>query len=337
MTGQSYAGQSVLVTGATGFVGGHLVARLLEQGAQIKLLVRDARRLPFDWQGRVEVCQGDLTEPASLEAAVRGVGRVFHCAANVQTWGRRQDYEAVNVDGLRHLLQALAPLAHEIERFVHVSTVDVYGFPETPCDEGCAPQPPGFGYGDSKLRGELLLRDVAPTLGLPYAILRPANVIGPGSPFIERVGRELRSGLMLRVSGGRVDAGFLYVDNLIDALLWAGLAPQAKNEVFNVVDPQPVTWRQLLQDLREGIHGKGWIVDLPYPVAAAAAAALALPYRLLGIRQEPLLHPLIVKIFGRTCGHRSAKLAAAGCPVGRIGYVQGMDESVRWFLATCSK
>jgi hypothetical protein len=50
-----------------------------------------------------------------------------------------------------------------------------------------------------------------------------------------------------------------------------------------------------------------------------------------------LLHPLIVKIFGRTCGHRSAKLAAAGCPVGRIDYAQGMDESVRWFLAACSK
>lgn len=337
MSGQSYAGRSVLVTGATGFIGGHLVEQLLEQGAQIKLLVRDARRLPLEWQGRVEVCQGDLTQPASLESAVRGVGWVFHCAANVQTWGRRQDYEAVNVDGLRHLLQALAPHAHEIERFVHVSTVDVYGFPETPCDEGCVPQPPGFGYGDSKLRGELLLREMAQKLHLPYTLLRPANVIGPGSPFIERVGRELRNGLMLRVSGGHVDAGFLYVDNLIDTLLWAGLAPQARNEVFNVVDPQPVAWRQLLQDLREGIHGKGWIVDLPYPVAAAAAAAMALPYRLLGIRQEPLLHPLIVKIFGRTCGHRSPKLAAAGCPVGRIGYAQGMAESVRWFLANCSK
>lgn len=337
MSEQTYNGQTVLVTGATGFVGGHLVPRLVQQGARVKLLVRNPERLPLAWRDLVEVCEGDLTNAASLTPAVREVAVVFHCAANVQTWGRAQDYEAVNVEGLRKLLLALAPHTGALQRFVHVSTVDVYGFPKTPCDEGCAPQFPGFGYGDSKLRGELLLREMAPTLGLPYTILRPANIMGPGSPFIERVGRELRKGLMLRVAGGQVDAGFLYVENLIDTLLWAGLAPQAKNDIFNVVDPQPITWRQLLDDLRRSIHGKGWIIDLPYPVAAAAGAVLALPYRLFGIRQEPLLHPLIVKIFGRTCGHRTAKLAAAGCPVGRVDYAQGMAESARWFMATDGK
>ncbi len=337
MSAQTYAGKSVLVTGATGFIGGHLVSRLLAQGARVKLLVREPDRLPAAWRGRVQVCRGDLTRPESLAAAVRDVAWVFHSAANVQTWGSASAYEAVNVTGVRHLLEALAPQAKHIQRFIHISTVDVYGFPRTPCDEGCAPRFSGFGYGDSKLRGELLLRDMAPRLSLPYAILRPANVMGPGSPFIARIGRELQSGLMLRVSGGRADAGFLYVDNLIDALLWAGHAPQAEHEVFNVVDPMPVTWRQLLDDLRQRIHGKGWIIDLPYPVAAAAGTALALPYMLLGSRQEPLLHPLIVKIFGRTCGHRSAKLAAAGCPVGRVDYHQGMAESARWFLATCGK
>ncbi|MDY0331648.1 MAG: NAD(P)-dependent oxidoreductase [Thiomonas sp.] len=337
MNGQNYEGQPMLVTGGTGFIGGHLVARLLQQGARVKVLVRDTARLPEAWRGRVQVCQGDLTRPDSLIEAAREVRWVFHCAANVQTWGRRQDYEAVNVEGLRNLLHALTPHAGRIERLVHVSTVDVYGFPKTPCDEGCAPRMPGFGYGDSKLRGELLLRELALMLHLPYTILRPANVMGPGSPFTLRVGRELRNGLMLRVSGGQVDAGFLYVDNLIDALLWAGLAPQAKNEVFNVNDPQPITWRQFLDDLRTSIDGRGWIIDLPYPVAAVAAAALALPYRLLGIRQEPLLHPLIVKIFGRSCGHSAAKLAAAGCPLGRIAYRQGMAESARWFQEACGK
>ena len=337
MSASTYAGQPVLVTGATGFVGGHLVTRLLEQGARVKLLVRDPKRLPPAQRDRVDVVQGDLTQPATLTDAARDVAWVFHCAANVQTWGRARDYEAVNVLGVRNLLDALAPHAKSLHRFVHVSTVDVYGFPRTPCDEGCAPQLPGFGYGDSKLRGELVLRDIAPKLQLPYTILRPANIMGPGSPFIERVGRELRNGLMLRVSGGRVDAGFLYVDNLIDTLLWAGLAPQAKNEVFNVLDPQSVTWRQLLDDLRLRINGKGWIIDLPYPVAVAAGAALALPYRMLGSRREPLLHPLIVKIFGRTCGHRAAKLAAAGCSVGRVDYHQAMAESARWFMTTYGK
>ena len=337
MSDSGYEGQSVLVTGATGFVGGHLVPRLLQQGAKVRLLVRQPERLPETWRGQVVVCVGDLTDATSLAPAVQGIGWVFHCAANVQTWGRSQDYEATNVEGLRNLLQALAPHVHTLRRFVHVSTVDVYGFPQRPCDEACATHLPGFGYGDSKLRGELLLRDTASTLQMPFTVLRPSNVMGPGSPFIERVGHELRQGLMLRISGGHVDAGFLYVDNLIDVMLWAGQAPQAKNEIFNVVDPEPITWRQFLDDLRRDIHGKGWIIDLPYPVAAAAAAVLALPYRLLGIRREPLLHPLIVKIFGRTCGHRSAKLAAAGCPVGRVDYRQAMAESARWLMTTYGK
>lgn len=337
MSPRDYTGQSVLVTGATGFVGGHLVQRLLQQGGQLKLLVRDPAKLPAQWRSRVEVCVGDLTDAASLGDAVHGARWIFHCAANVQTWGRAQDYEAVNVRGVRNILDAIARQTDKPQRFVHVSTVDVYGFPTAPCDERCALRPPGFGYGDSKLRGELLLRETARGMGLSYAVLRPANVMGPGSPFIERVGRELQNGLMLRISGGRVDAGFLYVDNLVDALLWAGQAPQAENEVFNVVDPQSVSWRQLLDDLRQGIGGKGWIIDLPYAIAALAAAAMELPYRALGIRQEPLLHRLIVKIFGHTCGHRATKLAAAGCPVGRVGYAQGMAESASWFLTNHAK
>jgi nucleoside-diphosphate-sugar epimerase len=337
MSGWDYAGQTVLVTGATGFVGGHLTRRLLQEGAEIKVLVRDPAKLPAAWQGRVEVCTGDLTDVASLRQAVRDARWVFHCAANVQTWARAADYEAVNVQGVRNLLDAIAAQPVKPERLVHVSTVDVYGFPRTPCAEDCALRPPGFGYGDSKLRGELAVHEIARRIDLSHVVLRPTNVMGPGSPFIERVGRELHRGLMLRIAGGRADAGFLSVENLVDALLWSGQAPRAHNEVYNIADPQSVTWRQVLDDLRQGIQGRGLIIDLPYALAEAAATVLEFPYRLLNARSEPLLHRLIVRIFGRTCGHHAAKLAAAGGPIGRVGYAQAMEDSVRWFLARCAK
>ncbi len=326
-----YAGRTVLVTGATGFVGRHLAKRLLQQGAQLKVLVRDTSKLPAAWHDRVEVCAGDLADVTTLEHAVKGAHWIFHCAANVQTWGSDKAYELANVHGVHHLLTAIAKQPDLPQRVVHVSTADVYGFPSQPCDERCPVRAPGFGYGDSKLRGELGLRETAHRMGLSFTVLRPTNVMGPGSPFIERVGRELQNGLMLRVSGGHTDAGFLFVDNLVDCLLWAGQSALAHNEVFNVADPIPVTWRRVLDDLRQGIGGKGWIVDLPYPLAYAAAAAMELPYRLLGVAREPLLHRLVVDIFGRTCGHSADKLAAAGCPVGRVGYSQAMAESVDWF------
>ncbi|MDE2254669.1 MAG: NAD(P)-dependent oxidoreductase [Betaproteobacteria bacterium] len=333
MTPHSFHGRTVLVTGATGFVGNHLAKRLKREGARLKLLVRDPAKVPAFLCDQDDIIQGDLTDAATLGPALQGAEWVFHCAANVSTWDRQEQYEAVNVMGVRHLMQAIEAQAVRPQRLVHVSTVDVYGLPAHPCDESCPPRLPGFGYGDSKLRGERLLQEHAHRLRLPFVILRPTNVMGPGSPFIDRIGHELRSGLMLRVAGGAADVGFLYVENLVDCLLWAAQAPQAAGEVYNVVDPEAITWRRFLDDLRQGIGGRGWIIDLPYPVAHAAAAVVETPYRLLRIRSEPLLHRMIVKMFGRTCGHSAAKLAAAGCPVGRIPYAQAMAESIVWFQA----
>ncbi|AOV17449.1 hypothetical protein BJI67_10615 [Acidihalobacter aeolianus] len=321
----------VLVTGASGFIGGHLAGRLLAEGARVRVLVRDPSRLPEALAGQVELCVGDLDARDALGSAVTDVNYVFHCAANVHTWDRVEAYDSANVTGVANLLDAIAASGTLPERFVHVSTVDVYGFPPRPCGEDDPPNPPGFGYGDSKLHGEALLRERAQTLGMAYTVLRPTNVMGPGSPFIARIGEELRAGLMLQVDGGQVDCGFLAVDNLVDCLLWAAEAPVAAGEIYNVRDPEHVTWRMFLQDFRKGIGGKGLVVGLPYWLACAAARVLAAPYRMLGLSQEPLLHPLIVQIFGRTCGHRIDKLQAAGAPLGRQSYRDTLQASIDWF------
>ncbi len=329
--------KTILITGSTGFIGGHLAERLIPQNNIVRLLVRDVRRLNIPLRANTQIIQGDLEKPESLRAAVQGADVVFHCAANVKTWDRRENYHKVNVQGLGNLLAAIAQSGRRPARFVHLSTADVYGFPQDPCEETCQLQASGFGYGDSKLQGEELLRARATDLALSYIILRPTNVMGPRSPFIERIGQELRKGLMMTIQGGRVDVGFLSVSNLVDVMLWAANAPQAHQETYNVKDPESVTWRQFLQDLRKGIAGKGWIIDLPYGLAAVAAQGLSAPYRALGIQQEPLLHPLLIRIFGRTCGHSVAKLQAAGPPIGRMTYPETMKQSIDWYRSNfCS-
>ncbi len=135
----------------------------------------------------------------------------------------------------------------------------------------------------------------------------------------------------MTIGKGMVDAGFLSVSNLVDVMLWAADAPDAHQETFNVKDPESVTWRQFLHDFRKGIAGKGWIIDLPYGLAAVAAQGLSKPYRVLGVQQEPLLHPLLIRIFGRTCGHSVAKLQAAGASIGRMTYPETMKQSIDWY------
>ncbi len=323
----------VLVTGATGFIGQHLATRLIEQGERVRVLVRDPVRLHPGLRQSAQVIQGDLTEANTLPAAVDGVDVVYHCAANVSTWDKVSNYRLTNVQGVENLLIAIAQQSQSRRpRLVHLSSVDVYGFPSQPCDEQCPTRHTGFGYGDSKIDGEVMVRSFAARHGIDYTILRPANVMGPGSPFIRRIGKELRRGLMLEINGGREDCGFLHVDNLIDAMLWASTAQAAASETFNVRDPVSISWHRLLRDLRAGIAGRGMILNLPFALAEVAARAMQMPYVLLKLRQEPLLHPLIVRLFGRTCGHDASKLARAGCPLGRVSYEAAMQECVRWFV-----
>ena len=263
--------------------------------------------------------------------AVRNIGTIFHCAANVNTWDRWENYLTANVDGVRHLLQAMEHEGVPRGRFVHLSSVDVYGFPPHACNESARCDGGAFGYGRSKALGEKELRDGAERLNLSYVILRPTNVIGPHSQFVHRIGHELWSGLMLKIDHGRADFGFLYIDNLLDCMLWAASAATAEHECFNVSDPEPVSWARFIADFRTGIGGRGFVLDLPYFLADAAGRVLEAPSRLLGLRREPLLHQLLVRIFGRTCGHDTSRLAAAGAPLGAIDYAEAMRRSVAWY------
>lgn len=322
-----------LVTGATGFVGRRLAERLIAMGANVRLLVRRPEKLPPQLSAACEVIVGDLGDTASLDDAVASVGFVFHCAANVRTWDEWSAYEAANIHGVENLVRTVARCNPGLRRFVHLSSADVYGFPAAPVDETAILDKVGFPYGESKRQGELCLRRIAQQHGIPYTILRPTNIIGPRSPFVERIGNELMSGLMLTIDGGNVHAGLLHVDNLIDYMLWAAFSELSANETFNVRDRYDVSWGSFIHDLRVLIGGRGRVVDLPYFAANMAAHALAMPYRLLPLTGEPILHPLIVRIFGRTCGHSAEKLwSMSNNMEARVSYESAKGESAAWFL-----
>ena len=324
--------ESVLVTGATGFIGGHVAGRLVALGYPVRVLVRDRSRLGSDLAGRVEVVEGSLADRAALARAVAGVERIFHCAADVKTWDRRENYLAANVEGVANLLAAIGEKNPGLRRLVHLSTVDVYGFPERPCDEDAPLVAAGFGYGDSKLRGECLLRERATQLGIPTVILRPANVFGPGSPFVDRVGEALEGGLMLKVDGGRAHAGVVDVDTVVAAMLWASDSPVAAGRCYNVRDDGDATWAQVIEVMQGHLGRHGLTVNLPFSVAEVAARACEMACRIALPQREPLLHPLVVRIFGRTCGHLNDRLRADGGLVARSGGIaETIARSMAWY------
>lgn len=320
-----------LVTGASGFVGGQLAKRLLHEGYRVKLLLRRPEAASAFLLSRCEVIQGDLNNQSAVAQAVKDCDFVFHCAANASPWDSLKNYQDANVRGVHTLLRALSTTNYCLQRLVHVSTVDVYGYPDSPCTELSATRKVGFGYGDSKLDGELLLRSFADAHNIPYVILRPANIIGPGSQFIEQIDEALRTGKMLTIENGSANAGLVYIENLIDYMLWAAHSEAALNEVYNVRDDYDVSWLDFLTRLQTLTKCQSSVKNLPYRAAILAATMLEKLYRVTGRQHlEPPLHKLLVCMFGKTCGHSAEKIRAASGIHGAVDFDNAMLASVSW-------
>lgn len=330
MAGQAKA--SALVTGATGFIGSRLAERLIEEDWSVTVLVRNPRKLAPVLSRVCEVITADMGDEEALCRAVQHTDVVFHCAANVSTWDSWHNYYAVNVIGVEKLLKAIIKDNRSLSRLVHLSTVDVYGFPTTPCDELCKTTGNGFPYGETKLIGESLVREYGKTYDIPYTILRPTNVIGPGSQFISRIGDELKSGIMLTIDGGTTNAGILYIDNLIDYMIWASHAEQARGQFYNVRDDYDVSWSRFIDRFRLAIDAKGLVINMPFAVADTVARGLEMFSRTFLPSREPLLHRLLVRIFGRTCGHIAEKIRSDSGYSGRVGFDEAVERSIVWFL-----
>jgi nucleoside-diphosphate-sugar epimerase len=328
------AGGAVLVTGASGFIGGALVRRLSGEGRRVRCLVRQTSETGHLDGLAVEVCTGALEDRASLERAAAGCERVVHCAALVSDWATVKEIRQANVSGTRNVLAAATRAG--VRRFVHLSTTDVYGHPGGTPDERARPAAFANWYARTKLEAEREVLGACATCRSPEAVvLRPATVYGPGSEeVVGEIARAIEGGHMLLVGRGRTNAGLCYVENLLDALVLAIDSPRAAGETFNVTDGLEVTWAQFAGDLAAGLGAPPIRLSLPYPVAAALARVLEEGYRLArgttGLQTAPLLSRQAVQVLGREQRFDPAKARELLGWGPRVTYEQGLRETLAW-------
>jgi nucleoside-diphosphate-sugar epimerase len=272
------AGKTVLVTGATGFLGGQMARRLAEQGANVRALARKIERAGYikDTPG-IEIVLGDVTEPRTLEAAATGCDLVLHVAALIQ--GGWSDQDRVNVQGTRHVMQAAAQAG--ASRVVYISSVAVYGY-RYPHDvtEDHPPQPAHEVYARTKLGGEWAARELSGKLGVEYSIVRPAYIYGPRSgAWTGQIFGLAKRDPVLFVGAGGGAAHSVHVDDVVGLALTTAVHPAAAGAIFNAApDPAP-TWREWLEAYR-ALTGKPmrWIGVPPgFLKPAAHIAARLIP------------------------------------------------------------
>lgn len=324
-----------LLTGATGFIGGHVAQRLLDGGYSVRCLAREGSDTSLLEGLGVEMSSGDLTDGASLIAAAEGCRYVVHCGALVSDWATVQEIRRVNVDGTRLVLQAAVEAS--AQRFVHISSTDVYGHPsrEVPIDETCPPGRFANWYSATKLAAEQEVRRAGDSCSLQTVIVRPATVYGPRSVgVLGEIAQALRSGTMLLVGRGRTIAGLCYVKNLADLVLLCISEQDAAGETFNASDGLDVTWKHLTDDLAEGIGASPARWSMPYPLASGLGLALEQGYRALrrttGIKTRPLLSRQAVQVMGRHQSFSADKARRLLRWEPRVGYEEGLQTTIEW-------
>lgn len=319
-----------LVTGASGFLGGHLAESLVAEGEEVFVLVRPTSAMPHLSQLPVKPVIGDLTDFASLKRAVEPVTRIFHCAACSTDWAPWATYFAANVTGTVNLLQA-ALTAPKLERFVHVSTTDVYGYPATPCDETHPPVDAGLPYNRTKRLGELAVSNAHREHGLPTTIVRPATIYGPcGKDFTVEIASLLRQRLMATIDGGRARGGFTYVCNVVDAMLDASVSENTIGEVYNIADATDATWDHYLTTFAAGLgYAKPWI-DLNFGAAMGLSRVLEAVHGMLRLPGRPLLTRHATRLLGIDQEFPVDKARHDFGFAPRISLEEGIARSVAW-------
>ncbi len=322
------SGKTALVTGATGFIGGHLTRRLqIAEGVQVRALVRSLQKAaPLEALG-VEILPGDITDPEAVREAMRGAQIVYHAAAWADEQGDRDAVWAVNVGGTQHTIDAA--LAEGVERFIHLSSCAVYGsLQQLDIDETTPPRMTGRVYHDSKVAAEGLVFAAYQKQGLPVVVPRPSQVYGPGSlQFSIRVIQAVKAGKVILVDGGKHHFKPVYIDNLIDALTLCAQVDAAVGEALNITDGEPVPWKDFFAAYGR-MAGVDSFPSAPYPAAYAYAIFKEIISKVTGKRSS--INREVVKTFH---SHNSFSNAKARRILGwepAVDFEEGMRRTEVW-------
>src|SRR5713226_101518 len=321
----------VLLTGATGLLGGHLLQELQQRGEHIRALVLPVENAEKLNEQRVEVVRGDITDAKSLAPAVKDIDIVFHLAGMMGVNRPLADYRLVNVIGSENLYRAAQ--AAGVRRFVHTSSHTVYGLGYGRfLTEKDALRPDPDPYSITKAEGDRLIRRLMLKSDMETVIIRPGTFFGPGDRLhYGRIAQRMKNGKGVIIGGGDNALPFCYVTDVVQGFLLAAYHEKAPGNVYNISNDRPLTQQEMFEAIADDTGGKHPTRRLPYlPLYYGGIVAEKVAHM---TRTRPLVTRLGVMMFGTDNRHSVEKARSELGYEPRVDIREGIRLAAAWFNA----
>ena len=330
-----------LVTGATGLLGSHIVEQLREANQPVRALVRttsDTRRLD-EWG--VEKVFGDVTDPASLAEALKGIRTVYNVAAKVGDWGPWRDFLAVSIEGTRNMLDAARDAG--VQRFLHVSSISAYGHPDGKglvLDETA---PLGVKlhrwsyYSRAKAEAERIAWEYYRRGDVPLTVVKPSWLYGPRDrASMPRLVRAIRAGKGKLIGDGANRLNLTYAGNEAEGCILAATNEKAVGQSYNLACDGEITQREYFNKIAACLGAPPVTRKVPYRLARSAAFWMEFFGRLFRRKSPPLVTRYSVWLIGRQCFFSSDKARRELGWKPAVSYDEGVERSVKWCMENMS-
>lgn len=316
----------VIVTGATGFVGGALVRALVARGDEVTAVARPSADRTVLADVPVRWVTGDVTQPDSLAGQFAGADALIHAAGMLGQAGVHEAaYTQLNVEGTRYVLAEAARVG--IGRVVHVGSPGVLGPIVGPPATEEAPLAPSNVYERSKAEAERIVLKAAEA-GLPVVIVRPEFVYGVGDLHVLGLFRTVQRGLFFYVNGGRALCHPTYIGDAVAGTLLA-LDSGRVGQIYHLCGPQPVTFRELGEALADGLGVRRPWLSVPRPLAWGGAAVLEGVGKVLGVR--PPIGRAGIEFFSDSRHFSFAKAHRELGYTPETTLAQGVAQTIAWY------
>ena len=319
----------IFVTGGTGFTGGHLIQRLVEDKHEVRALARKTSNTNLLKQLGVEIITGDITDSDLVDKAVKGADMVYHIAAMFREGGGigEKPFYDVNVTGTKNMLEASKNA--NVNRFIHCSTGGVLGNIKNPPANESYPYNPGDVYQRTKLEGEKLVQDYIAG-GFPGVIVRPGPIYGPGDLRFLKLFKLIYKGKFVMVGDGKVLYHLTYIDDLVDGFILCGKKENALGQIYIIAGEKYMTFNKMVEIIANSMEVKKPTLHFPFfwPVWDAALLCEIVCYPL---RINPPLFRRRVDIFRK---NRAFDISKARNELGyepKVSIEEGIKRTAEWY------